>query len=278
MFHQTNARPRTVAAEPADWRGLGGGEMLVVGSGRHRERAAGSSWQRTTTGRGDVHDRARRCSGATAGTAPREPTMLRSAPRQSAGLQCPADRSSRQGDEVVTSRIATRGHARRNRAGLVAAALALTAAGAGGTATAATPANGAPTIATVDQIKALAAAVKHPIYWLGPRANVNYELSILPNGKVFIRYLPKSVKPGDRRAIFKTVGTYPVKNAASQLRAGAKFLKRPVFKVGATGIAVVSRPPTSAYVVFGSAPYQIEVFTPSAALTKRAVNSVVPVS
>ena len=137
---------------------------------------------------------------------------------------------------------------------------------------------GAPTFATVEQIQAVAVAVKHPVYWLGPRPGFNYELTVASTGRIFIRYLPKSAKLGDKRAIYKTVATYPVKSARAQLQAGAKFLKRPVIKVGTDGLAVVSRPPTSVYLVFGSANYQVEVFTPSAKLSKAAITSVQAVS
>ncbi len=135
----------------------------------------------------------------------------------------------------------------------------------------------APTFATVEQIQAVAVAVKHPVYWLGPRPGFNYELTVASTGRIFVRYLPKNAKLGDKRAIYKTVATYPVKNARAQLQAGAKFLKRPVINVGTNGLAVVSRPPTSVYVVFGTSNYQVEIFTPSAKLSKAAIKSVQPV-
>ena len=137
---------------------------------------------------------------------------------------------------------------------------------------------GAPRFATAAQIKSLAVAVKHPVYWLGPRSGFNYELTVAGTGRIYIRYLPKGAQLGDKRAIYKTVGTYPVPNALTQLQAGAKFLKRPLIKVGTNGLAVVSRPPTSVYLVFGTEDYQVEVFTPSAKLSKAAIKSVAPVS
>ena len=147
--------------------------------------------------------------------------------------------------------------------------------------TASTPAfgasAGAPSFATAEQIQSVAAAVKHPVYWLGPRAGFSYELTVASSGRIYIRYLPKSAKLGDKRAIFKTVATYPVKGALANLRAGAKFLKRPVLKVGADGFALISKPPTSVYLVFGTNDYQVEVFTPSAKLSKSAITSVKPI-
>ena len=159
------------------------------------------------------------------------------------------------------------------RLALVAAtaSLAFTA----GSASAAT--SGVPAFVTQDQMAAVAKAVKHPIYWLGPRAGFSYELTIGSTGHVFVRYLPKGAQLADKRSIFKTVATYPVKDARAQLQAGAKFLKRPIGKVGTNGLALISRPPTSAYVVFGTENYQVELFTPSAKGTNAALKSVQPV-
>jgi hypothetical protein len=136
-----------------------------------------------------------------------------------------------------------------------------------------------PTQATPTQISALAKSLKHPIYWLGPRPGFSYELTLTPAGRVYVRYLPKGVAVGDKRAIFKTVGTYPVKQAKKELLGAAKRLKRPVEKVP-NGIAVTGRPPTSIFIAFGAAPFQIEVFTPSAKITRSAVftTGIVPIS
>ena len=127
-----------------------------------------------------------------------------------------------------------------------------------------------PSLVTPGQISALAKTLKHPIYWLGPRSGFNYELTVGLAGRVYVRYLPKGTQVGDKRAIFRMVGTYPVKRAKAELQGAAKRLKRPVEKIP-NGIAVVGRPPTSIFLVFGAASYQLEVFSPSAKVTRAAV-------
>ena len=134
---------------------------------------------------------------------------------------------------------------------------------------AASPPN-APTIATEAQLKTVVKTVKHPVYWLGPRSGFKYEFTLTEAGRIFIRYLPAGVRVGDKRPIFRTVATYPVNNATKELQGAAKRLKRPVRKVGKNGVAFTGRPPTSVFLAFGSSPFQIEVYSPSAALTQNA--------
>jgi hypothetical protein len=67
--------------------------------------------------------------------------------------------------------------------------------------------------ATTQSLRALARAAGHPIYWAGPQAKVKYELTQVTDGRIYIRYLPKDAKIGDRRAAYLIVATYPVPNA-----------------------------------------------------------------
>ena len=47
--------------------------------------------------------------------------------------------------------------------------------------------------ASLASLRALARASGHPIYWAGPQAKVKYELTQVTDGRIYIRYLPKSV-------------------------------------------------------------------------------------
>src|SRR5580765_2444797 len=58
----------------------------------------------------------------------------------------------------------------------------------------------------------LAAALKQPIYWVGPMNDVRYELNRPPNGRILLGYLPSSLDIGDTTPHL-TVGTYPVQDA-----------------------------------------------------------------
>jgi hypothetical protein len=128
-------------------------------------------------------------------------------------------------------------------------------------------------------LETLANTLGHPIYWVGPRPRVVYELTSAPDGRIFLRYLPAGSKAGAKGA-YLSVGTYPFAGAfAATVRAARrKGLAR--VKVGAGVAAVYARGrPTNVYVAFRGADYQIELFDakPGAARRIAAERRVVPV-
>src|SRR3954463_13088994 len=64
-----------------------------------------------------------------------------------------------------------------------------------------------------------AATVGHPVYWAGPEQGYRYELTDTTDGRIYIRYLPAGVAVGSSAPDYVTVGTYPVKDALSTVRA-----------------------------------------------------------
>jgi hypothetical protein len=125
------------------------------------------------------------------------------------------------------------------------------------------PPVGAPAAVSESQLKALAKQTAAPIYWAGPKDGT-YELTRTTDGRIYIRYLPGPGKVGDRSATFLTIGTYP---AAGAFRS----LKRAAARSGGVSVAIASgglmvfneRTPTSVYIGYPSAKYQVEVFDPS---------------
>src|SRR3954447_22106351 len=77
------------------------------------------------------------------------------------------------------------------------------------TAVAASTSRPASTAASVQQLKALAVSLGHPVYWAGTQRGVTYELTRTTDGRVYVRYLPAGVAVGDTRPNYLTVGTYP---------------------------------------------------------------------
>ena len=49
------------------------------------------------------------------------------------------------------------------------------------------------TATTQAKLADLAAAVQHPIFWLGPESGFTYELTQTGSGKIYVRYLPHGV-------------------------------------------------------------------------------------
>ena len=144
------------------------------------------------------------------------------------------------------------------------------------TTTATTPTIG-PVAATPAALRALAAEVGHPVYWVGPRPNRTYELTRTSGGRIFIRYLPPNVRVGNRSARFTIVGTYPVEDALDVLRdlSGERSASVP-----GGGLAVYAiDAPGNVYVAFPDSDVQIEVYDPSAKRALRLATSgrVVPV-
>ena len=128
-------------------------------------------------------------------------------------------------------------------------------------------------------LEALANKLRRPIYWIGPRPRVAYELTSAPDGRIFLRYLPAGSKAG-AKGTYLAVGTYPFPGAfaATVRAAGQKGFAR--VKVGDGVAAVYARGrPTNIYLAFRGADYQIEVFDPKPGAARRVVaqRRVVPV-
>jgi hypothetical protein len=133
--------------------------------------------------------------------------------------------------------------------------------------------------ASVTRLKTLSASLHHPIYWIGAKSGVTYELTKTTDGRIYIRYLPSGAQPGTGKA-YLTIGTYPFANAYTLTRA---LLRKPgsvAVKVGGGGVAVYNQArPTNVYIAFPHVDFQIEVFDPSSARAQKLVasNSVTPV-
>ena len=145
--------------------------------------------------------------------------------------------------------------------------------------TSTTPGSGASAVSESD-LKDFAKSVSHPIYWAGPKDGYTYELTQTANGFVYVRYLPEGTEVGDPRSRFLTVGTYPRPSAWAELQRAAKANGAVSLKVGQDGLAVFSQArPTSVYLGYPDARYQVEVYDPSPDEARRLALSgqVVPV-
>ena len=105
------------------------------------------------------------------------------------------------------------------------------------------PAAQGPVVASLGGLRDLANSVGHPVYWAGERPG-EHELTVDPNGNIFIRYLDAGVPAGSRRTSL-TVATYP-------LARGYEILK------------VGKAKPNNAYIAYPGTDLQIEVYDPKA--------------
>jgi len=122
-------------------------------------------------------------------------------------------------------------------------------------------------------LSALAATLGHPIYWLGRKPGVTYELARTDAGAVFIRYLPSGVAPGTKRP-YLTVATYPFPGALAAVKRTAARNPTGTIRLSGGGLAVVDAGyPKSIHVAYPGVPYQVEVFDPSPARARAVVSS-----
>jgi hypothetical protein len=139
-------------------------------------------------------------------------------------------------------------------------------------ATAAAVPTDVPTAATAAQLTALATSLGHPIYWAGPKAGYTYELTETSTGKVFVRYLPRGVPVGDKRADYLTIATYPFPGALAAVEKTATGAS--TIKLADGGLAVVDPSyPKSIHLAYPGSGYQVEVFDPSPARVRQVVAS-----
>lgn len=135
-------------------------------------------------------------------------------------------------------------------------------AGAGSTAAAVEPI--AAHAATPAEIEQLAATVDHPVYWAGPLPNMTYELTRTETGRIYVRYLPKSVAVGDPSPDYLTVGTYPQANGYAALESASKEAGTVSRQATGGAFIVYDRThPRSVYFSFPDARFQVEVFDPA---------------
>jgi hypothetical protein len=130
------------------------------------------------------------------------------------------------------------------------------------------------TAATPSKLRALSSRTGHPIYWAGAKPRITYELTRTRDDRIYVRYLPKGVHVGDRRAAYLIVATYPVQDAFKAVKTAAKESGAVTFEIGRGGIAVYNRSaPTNVYFAYPGSKYQVEVFDPNPARAHRLVRT-----
>ena len=113
------------------------------------------------------------------------------------------------------------------------------------------------------QVADLASSVGHPVYWAGERPG-EYELTVDPNGNIFIRYLKAGEPAGSRRTSL-TVATYPFAKGYEILRGVSRGSGEITGQTPDGGLAVVGKAkPNNAYIAYPGTDLQIEVYDPKA--------------
>jgi hypothetical protein len=116
---------------------------------------------------------------------------------------------------------------------------------------------------TRNDLRRLAATLRHPVFWLGPKAGYTYELTQTPNGRVYVRYLPHGVALGAPTP-YLTVATYPFTGAFTAVSKQAAATGVASARLAHGGLAVLDRAyPRSVHLAFPGLNYQVEVYDPT---------------
>jgi len=103
---------------------------------------------------------------------------------------------------------------------------------------------------------------------------VKYELTQVTDGRIYIRYLPKGVPIGDRRAAYLIVATYPVQDAYKAVRTAAKESGAVTFHTARGGLAVYNQSAaTNVYFAYPGSKFQVEVFDPNPGRARQLVRT-----
>jgi hypothetical protein len=131
-----------------------------------------------------------------------------------------------------------------------------------------------PVIKSANELRDLATATGHPIYWAGEQPGFRYEVTKTVDGRIYVRYLPPEVNAGDPRLGFTFVGTYPQSNALATVRAATHRRGGRGIALGAGGLAVVNgRLPRVLYAASPNSDYLVEVFDRSPQRARSLITS-----
>ncbi len=111
-----------------------------------------------------------------------------------------------------------------------------------------------------------------PVYWMGAKPGVRYELTQTPAGRTYIRYLPTGVHAGSSTP-YLTIGTYPLPNAYAVTKAAAHGAGTVTITVPG-GFAFYNKTsPSNVHIAYPGQDLQIEVYDPSATRAHAIVAS-----
>jgi hypothetical protein len=80
---------------------------------------------------------------------------------------------------------------------------------------------GTPVLVMEEELASLSTELGHPVYWAGPQAGTQLEVTRTDDGQVTVRYLTGGAEAGAPEGGYLVVGTYPVPDAQAALeRAG----------------------------------------------------------
>ena len=129
---------------------------------------------------------------------------------------------------------------------------------------------GKATEVSAEELRSFARDSDRPVYWAGNTPGFKLELTKTRKGNVYVRYLPEDVAIGDRKAIYTTIGSYPINNAFTVATRAARERGATRSNAPGGGIVVVRRNrPRSAYIAYPGSNVLVEVYASEPDAAKR---------
>ena len=120
----------------------------------------------------------------------------------------------------------------------------------------------AATIVSKDELIAASQATGFVIYWNGEMPDTNLELTVLSEGQVFVRYLPKEVAAGAAEPYFTVASYYDPSGLAKVQNVGAAAGAKLVNYAGGAIAASASESDSNIYFAFDGYPVLYNIYSP----------------
>ena len=134
------------------------------------------------------------------------------------------------------------------------------------------PAAGKPALLTAATLAAVSGAVGHDVYGVQAPAGTRPEITRGSNGETWVRYLGGDAQPGDSRADFLTIGTYPRSDALAAATAAAKGDQQRSAELPDGGVMLWSiERPQSVYAASPGSGLLVEVYSPDPKAARELV-------
>ena len=134
------------------------------------------------------------------------------------------------------------------------------------------PAAGRPALLTAGTLAAVGGAVGHDVYGVRAPAGTTPEITRGSDGETWVRYLRGDARPGDARADFLTIGTYPRSDALAAAKAAAEGDQQRSAELPDGGVMLWSiERPESVYAASPGSDLLVEVYSPDAAQARSLV-------
>jgi hypothetical protein len=123
---------------------------------------------------------------------------------------------------------------------------------------------------TAAELPGAVSSAENPVYWLGPKAGDQYELTLISDGRAYIRYLPQGV-PAESGETYLTVGSYAFQDPTSELKKLGQNPGSHTFTVPGGGLGMATESASQhVYVAFPNQNVEIEIFDPQTGAAEQA--------